>query len=86
MTTYQVGYFVGSLASNSINRKLAAALVRLAPSNMEFTEISIKDLPLYSRDFDDDFPAEARAFKDALASVDALLFVTPEYNWGLPGR
>jgi len=85
VTTYQVGYFVGSLASNSINRKLAAALVRLAPSNMEFTEISIRDLPLYSRDFDDDFPAEARAFKDALASVDALLFVTPEYNRGLPG-
>ena len=39
MTRYRVGYFVGSLASDSINRKLAAALVRLAPSNMEFTEI-----------------------------------------------
>lgn len=85
MTTYGVGYFVGSLASDSINRNLAAARVRLAPSNMELTEISIKDLPLYSRDFDDDFPAEARALKDALASVDALLFVTPEYNRGLPG-
>ena len=85
MSTYRVGYFVGSLASDSINRKLAAALVRLAPPNVEFTEITIKDLPLYSRDYDADFPAEARALKDALASVDALLFVTPEYNRGLPG-
>lgn len=85
MKTYRVGYFVGSFASDSINRKLAAALVRLAPSNVEFTEISIKDLPLYSRDYDDDFPAEARALKEAITSVDALLFVTPEYNRGLPG-
>jgi chromate reductase len=85
VTTYSVGYFVGSLASDSINRKLAAALIRLAPSNLEFTEIPIKDLPLYSRDYDDDFPAEALALKGALASVDALLFVTPEYNRGLPG-
>ena len=85
MTTYKVGYFVGSLASDSINRKLAAALVRLAPSNLEFTEISIKDLPHYSRDYDDDYPVEARALKETITSVDALLFVTPEYNRGLPG-
>ena len=85
MTTYRVGYFVGSLASDSINRKLAAALLHLAPSNLEFTEIPIKDLPLYSRDYDDEFPAEARALKEAITSVDALLFVTPESNRGLPG-
>ena len=47
---------------------------------MELTEISIKDLPLYSRDFDDDFPAEARALKDARASVDALLFTSFRHN------
>ena len=70
MTTYRVGYFVGSLASDSINRKLAAALVRLAPSNLEFTEISIKDLPHYSRDYDDDYPVEARALKETITSVD----------------
>src|SRR4051794_31955161 len=52
---------------------------------MEFTEIAIKYLPLYSRDYDDEFPAEARALKEAITSVDALLFVTPEYNRGLPG-
>ncbi len=85
VTTYNVGYFVGSLASDSINRKLAGALVRLAPSNLEFAEIPIKDLPLYSRDYDDDFPPQARSFKAAITSADALLFVTPEYNRGIPG-
>ena len=46
MATYRVGYFVGSLAKASINRRLAQALIKLAPSDLEFTEIPIKDLPL----------------------------------------
>jgi len=83
--TYKVGYFVGSLATASINRKLAKALVRLAPDGLEMTEISFRELPLYSYDYDADFPPIARAFKDAIASVDALLFVTPEYNRSIPG-
>ena len=48
-------------------------------------EISFKDLPLYSYDYDVDFPPAARAFKKALASVEAVLFVTPEYNRSIPG-
>jgi len=85
MATYKVGYMIGSLAKGSINRKLAKALIRLAPKDLEFVEISFKDLPLYSYDYDSDFPPVARAFKDAIAGVDALLFVTPEYNRGIPG-
>ena len=84
-TTYKVGYFIGSLAKDSINRKLARALIRLAPSGLEFIEISFADLPLYSYDYDADYPPVARAFKDALAGVDAVLFVTPEYNRSIPG-
>ena len=85
MTTHIVGYFVGSLAKNSINRKLATALVRLAPSGLEMREIPIRDLPLYSYDYDKAYPTAAQALKDALARVDAVLFVTPEYNRSIPG-
>ena len=85
MTTYKVGYLIGSLAKASINRKLAKALVRLAPAELEMAEIPFKDLPLYSYDYDADYPPAARAFKDAIASVDAVLFVTPEYNRSIPG-
>ena len=85
MTTHKVGYLIGSLAKGSINRKLAKALTRLAPPELEMTEISFKDLPLYSYDYDADYPPVAKAFKDALASVDAVLFVTPEYNRSIPG-
>ncbi len=85
VTTYTVGYFVGSLAKASINRKLANALVRLAPAELVLTEIPFKDLPLYCYDSDADYPAVARALKDAIAAVDAVLFVTPEYNRSIPG-
>ncbi|OOG58318.1 NADPH-dependent FMN reductase [Polaromonas sp. C04] len=85
MTTHKVGYLNGSLAKASINRQLARALVKLAPPALVFTEIPIKDLPLYSYDYDADYPPVAWAFKQAIADVDALLFVTPEYNRSIPG-
>ena len=85
MTTHEVGYFVGSLSEESINRTLSKALVRLAPPSLHLTEIPIRDLPLYNRDMDGAFPEEATALKDAIAGVQAVLFVTPEYNRSIPG-
>jgi chromate reductase len=85
MTKYKIGYFVGSLSSTSINRKLAHALAKLAPPELELVEIPIKDLPLYSQDYDADFPEVAKAFKQAIADCDGLLFVTPEFNRSIPG-
>ena len=85
MHSFSVGYFVGSLAKGSINRKLASALVKLAPEGLTMREIPIRDLPLYSYDYDKDYPPAGRALKDAIAGVDAVLFVTPEYNRSVPG-
>ncbi|HEX6095990.1 MAG TPA: NADPH-dependent FMN reductase [Thermoanaerobaculia bacterium] len=85
MTEWKVGYLIGSIAKASINRKLAGALVRLAPKQLAMREIPIAELPLYSYDYDADFPPAARAFKEAIAGVDAVLFVTPEYNRSIPG-
>jgi chromate reductase, NAD(P)H dehydrogenase (quinone) len=85
MTTYKVGYIVGSLSSTSINRELSKALIRLAPEDLEFTEIPIGNLPLYSQDYDENFPSEATALKEAIAESDAILIVTPEYNRSIPG-
>src|SRR5689334_5453821 len=85
MATYQIGYFVGSLSSTSVNRELAKALIRLAPDDLEFHELPIGNLPLYSPDFDANYPPEAVALKEAIAASDAVLFVTPEYNRSIPG-
>jgi chromate reductase, NAD(P)H dehydrogenase (quinone) len=85
MNSYTVGFLVGSLARGSINRLLATALGRLAPAELVLKEIPIRDLPLYSYDYDAAYPPVAKAFKQAIAEVDAMLFVTPEYNRSIPG-
>src|SRR3954464_14530156 len=82
---YKVGYFVGSLSSTSVNRVLSRALIRVAPQELDFTELPIGNLPLYSPDHDTDYPPEARALKEAISRSDAVLFVTPEYNRSIPG-
>lgn len=83
--TFRVGYFVGSLSSTSINRILSTCLIAVAPEDLEFVEIPIRDLPLYSPDYDADYPPEAVALKESIGAVDAVLFVTPEYNRSIPG-
>ena len=83
--SYEVGYFVGSLSSTSINRVLSRALIRVSPPELTFTEIPIGNLPLYSPDHDADYPPEAKALKEAISRSDAVLFVTPEYNRSIPG-
>jgi len=85
MATHTVGYLIDSLSSTSINRMLANAMIRLAPPDITFTEISFRELPIYSPDYDSEFPQVALAFKRAIAEVDAVLFVTPEYNRSIPG-
>jgi chromate reductase, NAD(P)H dehydrogenase (quinone) len=85
LTAFTAGYFVGSLSSTSINRKLARALVGLAPKELQMREIPIAELALYSSDYDGNYPPASKAFKEAIAGVDAVLFVTPEYNRSIPG-
>jgi chromate reductase len=85
MNTFTVGYFIGSLSSQSINRLLSRALVRLAPPDLRMVEIPFRDLPLYSPDLEVNYPPVAQALKDALNAVDAVLFITPEYNRSIPG-
>ena len=85
MTAFTVGYLIGSLAKGSINRKLAHALTRLAPAELQMREIPIADLPMYNYDLDSAWPPGATEFKRQIVEVDAVLFVTPEYNRSIPG-
>lgn len=86
MTTYTVGLIVGSVSSTSINRRLARALMRLAPqADLHVTEIPIRNLAIYSADHDASIPAEAAMFKRSIEAADAIIIVTPEYNRSVPG-
>jgi len=81
----QIGYIVGSLRKDSYNRKLALALVKLAPPDFAFKELKIGDLPLYDQDDDKAQSVEVQRLKSELRGVDAVIFVTPEYNRSIPG-
>jgi chromate reductase len=81
----QIGYLVGSLRKDSWNRKLATALIRLGPADFNFKELRIGDLPLYDQDDDRSQAPEVQRLKTELRGVDAVMFVTPEYNRSVPG-
>lgn len=85
MGQYQIAVVVGSLRKDSLNRKLADAVTRLAPAEFTFKQIEIGDLPLYNQD-DDAQPAPSVVrLKNEIKSAHGLLFVTPEYNRSMPG-
>lgn len=76
----------GSLRSASHNRGLLEAAKELAPDGVEIETFDIGDLPMYNQDVEaQGDPDAVAAFKAAIREADALLIVTPEYNYGLPG-
>jgi chromate reductase len=85
MKNLKVAVLVGSLRRESINRKLARAVEKLAPEALKFEHVAIGDLPLYNQDFDSAYPPECTRLKQQIETADALLFVTPEYNRSVPG-
>ena len=83
--SYRIAVVVGSLRRASWNRALAHAVISLAPADFSFEFVEIGELPLYSQDYDADFPEVAKRFKQSIEAADALLFFTPEYNRSIPG-
>ena len=77
---YKVAAVVGSLRKDSINRKLALALAKLAQPKLRIELVKIDDLPVYNSDFDGAMPAAALHLKSEIEAADAVLFVTPEHN------
>lgn len=82
---YHIAVVVGSLRQDSFNKKLAHALIQLAPDDFTFSFINIGDLPLYNQDDDDHQAESVKQLKADLLDAQGLLFVTPEYNRSIPG-
>jgi chromate reductase len=80
-----VAIIVGSLRKASFNRKVAHALIELAPAELKLEIVEIGQLPLYNQDTDEAPPAVFTEFRNRIKAADALLFVTPEYNRSVPG-
>jgi chromate reductase len=84
-TTRDVAVFVGSLRKDSLNRKMANALIAMAPESLKLEIVEIGHLPHFNQDFEADPPQSVLDFKQRVAAADAVLFVTPEYNRSVPG-
>jgi len=82
---WNVAVLVGSLRKESFNRKMANALLGMAPPSLALEIVEIRNLPLYNQDDDANPPAASAAFKTRIQQADAALFVTPEYNRSVPG-
>lgn len=80
----RIAVIVGSLRRESLNRKMANNLIKLAPDSMTLELLEIGQLPLYNQDLDDTPPEEWREFRRRLKTYDGVLFVTPEYNRSVP--
>src|SRR5664280_1745100 len=85
MSKYKIAVVVGSLRHDSFNRKLANAIVKLAPPEFSFKQLAIGDLPLYNQDNDASPADSVKRLKAEITASQGLLFVTPEYNRSVPG-
>ncbi|KPV40876.1 NADPH-dependent FMN reductase [Alicyclobacillus ferrooxydans] len=84
--TKKVGIIVGSLRKDSFSKRLAANVASLFPEGFETAFVDIGGLALYNQDYDDEnnVPAAYTTFRDVMKEIDAVLFVTPEYNRSVP--
>jgi chromate reductase len=85
MSQYRIAIVIGSLRRDSFNRKLAGAVMRLAPPELTFKQSQIGDLPLYNQDDDGNQAEPVKRLKSEITNAHGLLFVTPEYNRAMPG-
>lgn len=84
MDIRKIGVLVGSVRRESINRKLARALIRLAPDDLRCEIVRIDDLPVYNQDDDEADIASVARLRQEVAGKDGILFVTPEHNRSIP--
>jgi chromate reductase len=82
---YKIAIIVGSLREASLNRKVARSICAIRGDNLDCEMIEIGNLPLYNQDSDANPPPEYVEFRRKVAAADGVLFVSPEYNRGIPG-
>jgi chromate reductase len=82
--TKTIATLVGSLRRESLNRKLASALADMGADFANFAVVPLGDVPLFNQDLEDEVPAPVLRLRESVRAADALLFLTPEYNRGIP--
>jgi chromate reductase len=84
MKTKNIAVIVGSLRKESLNLKMAKAIIAIAPETLVFKILEISELQMYNQDLDETPPIAWTDFRNQLKDFDGILFVTPEYNRSVP--
>jgi chromate reductase len=84
MAKHKIAVVVGSNRKDSINRKLAQALIALGRDKFDAEIVKIDDFPIYNQDDEQNLTDSVKRFKAAIASADGVLFVTPEHSRSIP--
>jgi chromate reductase len=77
--------FAGSLRKGSYNGSLLRAAQGLVPIGAELEIFDLDGIPLFNQDLEDQPTEKVKAFKAKIRAADAVLIVTPEYNYSIPG-
>ena len=81
----KIAVVVGSIRKESLNLKMAKALIAIQPADFEMQIVEIGQLSMYNPDLDETPPKEWVDFRNQIKAASAVLFVTPEYNRSVPG-
>jgi chromate reductase len=85
MATHTIVTIVGSLRKESFSLKIANALAKLAPASLKLDVTTLGGISFFNQDLEANPPADWLAFREKLQKSSGVLFVTPEYNRGIPG-
>lgn len=82
---YKISILIGSLRKDSYNRKIAEAMIKMAPNTLSLDIVEIGDLPLYNEDLDNATPPESYTnLREKIRATDGVLIISPEYNRSIP--
>jgi chromate reductase len=77
--------FAGSLRKGSYNRALLRATLELVPEDVQLEIFELDAIPVFNQDLENSLPDKVKEFKTKIKAADAILMVTPEYNYSIPG-
>ncbi len=85
METVNIFGFAGSLRTGSYNKALLRAAGELLPPNTTLEQFDLQGIPLFNQDLEMSPPERVKEFKSKIRAASAVLIVTPEYNFSVPG-
>ncbi len=82
---FKIVGFAGSLRKGSFNKIVLNAAKELAPDEVDFEIVDLEGIPMFNADLESDMPKKVLEFKSKIKEANAVVIVSPEYNYSVPG-